>query len=138
MVGLHALRQSLKISYPRGGGGWLRVCHLVRISSKSYALLLDDVTCIYYHKIWYVYKVNCYLLPITKIIIPNFTTFTQLKPFLKSALYQGHAMHRGRTISPCIGRLIMPCEDNAYKHKTDILLMLVFRVFTFLLRYVIL
>ncbi len=26
---------------------------------KPYALLFDDVTCIYHHKIWHVYKVNC-------------------------------------------------------------------------------
>ncbi len=36
-------------------------------------------------------------------ILPNVTTFTQLNLFLKSIPYQGHAMYRGWTISPCIG-----------------------------------
>ncbi len=26
---------------------------------KPYALRFDDVTCIYHHEIWHVYKVNC-------------------------------------------------------------------------------
>ncbi len=70
---------------------------------KPYALLFDDVTCIYHHEIRHVYKVNCYLLPITKIALPNTTIFTQLNLFLKFAPCQGHAMHRGWIILPCIG-----------------------------------
>ncbi len=79
-------------------------------------ITFDDVTCIYYHKILHVYNMNCKLLPITKIILPNITTFTQLNLFLKSAKYQGHAMHRGWTISSCIGGFIMPCE-HLLPHK---------------------
>ncbi len=96
----------------RGEGG---TCHLVRISSKPYALRFDDVTCIYHHEIWHVYKVNCQLLPLTEIILQNTTIFTQLTLFLKCTPCQGHAMHCGRIISPCIGRLIMPCDSYAYK-----------------------
>ncbi len=55
---------------------------MVRISPKPYALLFDDVTCIYYYEKWHVYNVNRQLLPITKIVLPNITTFTQLNLFL--------------------------------------------------------
>ncbi len=38
-----------------GGGGttWLES------APKPYALLFDDVTCIYHQEIWHLYKVNC-------------------------------------------------------------------------------
>ncbi len=55
---------------------------LLTTSPKTVHINFDNVTCnvtcIYHHEVWHVYNVNCYFLPITKIIAPNITTFIQL------------------------------------------------------------
>ncbi len=60
--------------------------------------IFDDVTCIYHHEIWHVYKVNCYILPITNINPLNKTIFTQLNLFLKLALFAGHPVTVGGSV----------------------------------------
>ncbi len=68
---------------------------------KQFALRFDGVTCIYHYEVWHVYNVDFYLLPITKIIAANITTFIKLNIFLKFTLYVDHPWHCGQSSTMC-------------------------------------
>ncbi len=74
------------------------------VHTKQLALIVDDVIYIYHHEVWQVYNVNCYLLPITKIMALDISNFIQLN-LLKLAPCEGHLSYCGWISAPREGHL---------------------------------
>ncbi len=73
--------------------------------AKQFVLIFDDVTCIFQHKVWHLYNVNC--PPHNKNQSANtgenITTFIQLNLLMKLAPCEGHPMHHGQISASCRG-----------------------------------